>query len=126
MPDALSLSRARGAAHVNAGAVAAGDLRIDPAQHQHTAVEGDDLAVLRVARRAARADIVLAARPALELELLLLRLIGEMHQHAAGRPGTDHVRLPALAAGGGFGPGPIGFLMIGGVAPADDEIARGN
>ena len=40
------MSGAGGAAHVDAGAVAAGDLRIDPAQHQDPAVEGDDFAVL--------------------------------------------------------------------------------
>src|SRR5262249_59939225 len=105
------------AAHVDAGAVAAGDLRIDPAQHEHAPVEGDDFAVLHVPCRPDRADVVLAARPALELQLLLLCLVGEVHEHAAGRAGADHVRLAALAACGGFGTGPIGVLVIGGIGP---------
>src|SRR5712692_7058566 len=98
MVTATAASRAGGAAHVDAGAVAAGDLRVDPAQHQDPPVERDDLAVVLVAARlVGGADVILAAGPALEAQLLRLRLVGEMHHHAAARPQADDVGLAALA-----------------------------
>ena len=43
-----------------------------------------------------RADIVLAARAALEAQFLRGGLVGQMHDHAAGGAGADHVGLLAL------------------------------
>src|SRR5690606_32878330 len=58
---APSCSGARGAAHVDGRAVAASDLRVEPAQDQHAAVEGDDLAVIGIARRSLGTDKAAAA-----------------------------------------------------------------
>src|SRR4051812_34024455 len=52
----------RAAAHQQHGAVAAGDLRIDPLEDEHAAVERDDLAIVRAARLRTRADEVAPVR----------------------------------------------------------------
>src|SRR4051812_25158632 len=62
-------SRARRAAHIDAGAIAAGDFRIGEAQDHHPPIEGDDLAILRAAGLARRADIIPPAGRALETQL---------------------------------------------------------
>src|SRR6266702_8718106 len=110
------------ATHVDAGAVAAGDLRIDEPQQHDPAVERDDLAILHATGFAGRSDIIPAAGAALEAQLRQLRLIGEVHHHAAGRAGIDDDRLAALAARGGFGPRPVLLPMIGGIAPTPDHL----
>src|SRR5215469_2697869 len=115
-------SRLRGATHIDAGAVASGDLRIDIAQHHHAAVEGDDLAVVIGAAGAMRADIVLPARPALEPEFLHLRLVGWIHHHPAGRALPDHEGMGALALGGRLGAGAILWPVERGIAPAPDHL----
>src|SRR5205085_175629 len=91
-------SRARRAADIDHVAVADGGVLVDEAGDQHPSVEGDDLAVLLAGGRTGRPDIVLAARRALEAQFLRGRLVGQMHDHAAGLAGSDHVRLLALVA----------------------------
>src|ERR1700745_3290758 len=86
-------SSLRAAADVDHVAVAGAGVGIDEAGDQHTAIEGDDLAVIRTARRARRPDIVLAAAAALDAQLLRGGLVGEMHHHAAALAGADHIRL---------------------------------
>src|SRR6187399_198216 len=85
--------RPRRAAHVDHVAVPDPGILVDEAGDQHAAVERDDLAVLLAGRRARRADIVLAARAALEAQFLRSGLVGQMHDDAAALAGADHVRL---------------------------------
>src|SRR6202034_3901387 len=87
------------AAHVHSGAVAAGDLRSDPAQHHGAAIERKDFAILRSTGGAGRADIVMAVGTALEVQLLQLGAVGEIHHDAAIPSAVDHDRLGALTAG---------------------------
>ena len=113
------------AAHIDAGAVAAGDFRIGEARDQHAAVERDDLAVALAARRLlGKADVVLAVRAAFEQQLGRLRLVGKMHHDAAARAAGDVVGLAALAARRGFGAAAVGLVVIGGKAPAADQVLR--
>ena len=91
-------------------------------QHD-AAVEGDDLAILRTAGRlAGRADEVAAARAAPEPQFLQFGLVGEVHHHAAGRALADDVGMAALAARCGFGARPVLGPVIGGIAPAADDL----
>src|SRR5207244_10069758 len=71
-----------------------------------------------------RADKVASPRPALEAELLQLRLVGEIHHDVAVRALADDIRVAALAARGGFGAGPVLGLVIGGITPAPDHLRR--
>src|SRR4029077_13296069 len=103
---------------------AARDFRIHPAQHQGAAVGGDDLEVLRAARVAGRTDIVLAALAALELQLLQLGAVGEVHHDATVRPARDLDRLAALAARRRCGARKIGVLVKRAIAPAADDLFR--
>ena len=84
----------------------------------------DDLAVLRTAGIAGRADIVLAALAALELQFLQFGAVGEIHHHAAVGPAIDDHRLAALGACRGLGAGPVVVVVIGAVAPAADQFLR--
>src|SRR3954469_24114908 len=101
----LSTSGPRRAADIDHVAVTDRGILVDEAGDQHAAVERDDLAVLLAGGRACRADIVLAARAALEAQFLRGGLVGQMHDHAAALAGTDHVRLLALTSRRGFGAG---------------------
>src|SRR3569833_3460569 len=92
--------RPRGAANIDHVAVTDRRILVDEASDQDTAVERDDLAILLAGGRACRADIVLAARRALEAQFLRGGLAGQMHHVFSGLAGTDHVRLLALAARG--------------------------
>src|SRR5438132_13580814 len=97
LPSALLRSRLRrgfllllsrpglgAAADIDAGAVATHDLLIGEARDQDAAVERHDLAVtLPAGRILGRTDVVLAVPPALEHQLGRLRLVGEVHDHAA-------------------------------------------
>src|SRR5829696_8675054 len=79
----LFSSRPRRATDVDTMAVAAGHFRIDPAHDQDAAVEGDDFAILRSAGRIiSGADVILAAARALQRQLLLLALVGQIHQQS--------------------------------------------
>src|SRR5512133_1833050 len=91
------------AADVDHVAVTVRGILLDEAGNQHAPVEGDDLTVLLGAGRSGRTDIILAAGAALEAQFLRRRLVGQMHDHAAGRAGSDHVRLLALRPRRGFG-----------------------
>src|SRR3954451_608637 len=93
------------AADVDHVAVAGGGVLVDEAGDQDAAVEGDDLAVLLAGGGTRRADVVLAAGRALQPQLLRRRLVGEMHDHAAGGTGGDHVGILALRPGRGLGAG---------------------
>src|SRR5205823_2491533 len=116
-----------GAAHIDAGAVAARDFLIGEARDQHAAVERDDLAVARAAcRLLSRTDIVLAVRPALEAQFGRLRLVGQMHNDAAARAASNVIGLLALAARRDFGARAIVLLVIGGKPPAPDQIGSRN
>src|SRR5438309_8079997 len=100
-------SRPRRAADIDHVAVTDRGILVDETGDQHAAVERDDLAVLLAGRRSGRADVVLAARAALEAEFLRRRLVGQMHDYTAGGAGADYIGLLTLAAGGGFGAGAI-------------------
>src|SRR5688500_12579640 len=94
---AHSWSRPWRTADIDGIAVSARSVGGDPARDEYPPVERNDLAVLRRAGRiVARADEILAATRAFYLQFLRFLLVGQMHGHAAGRPGTDDVRLLAL------------------------------
>src|SRR3954465_6237867 len=113
--------------HVDASPIAARDFRIGEARDQHAPIERDNLAIARAACRVlAGADVVLAVGSALEAELGRLRLVGEMHDHAAARSTADVVRLLALPTRRGLGTRAIFVLMVCGKAPASDQILRRN
>jgi len=103
-------------------AVAGGGVGIGEAGNQDAAVEGDDLAVLLAARRAGRADIVLAAPAALDPQLLRGGLVGQMHDHAAALAGADGIGLLALGGGLLLGAGAVGRVLVGGKAPFADQL----
>src|SRR5665647_1864413 len=86
------VSGAGRAADVDHVAVPGRGILVREAGDQHPAVERDDLAILLAPDRPGRADIVLAARAALEAQFLRRRLVGQMHDHAARGAGADHVR----------------------------------
>src|SRR5262245_9509132 len=90
MPRPEIASSAGAAADVDHVAVADGGVLVHEAGDQHPPVEGDDFAVLFAAGRSGRADIVLAALAALQAQFLRRRLVGQMHDHAAGGAGADH------------------------------------
>src|SRR3954470_21178688 len=126
----ISSSGPRRAADIDHVAVTDRGILVDEAGDQHAAVERDDLAVLFAGRRARRADIVLAARAALEAQLLRGGLVGQMHDDTAGLAGADHIGLPALPARRSFGAGPVVGILERGEAPAADDLvgadARGH
>src|SRR3569832_439744 len=95
-------SGARRAADVDHVAVAGRRVLVDEAGDQDAPVEGNDFAILLAAGRTGRADIILAARAALEAQFLRRGLIGEMHADAAAGAGADLVRLLALGLRGRF------------------------
>src|SRR5439155_5109490 len=113
--------RPRRAADVDHVAVAGGGILVDEAGDQDAAVEGDDLAVLLARRGTRRSDVVLAARRTLQPQFLRRRLVGEMHDHAAGRAGGDHVGILALGPGRSLGTGAVGRVLERGEAPAADD-----
>src|SRR5262249_58504736 len=117
-PPRTLCSGARAAADVNPRAVPARDFRIHPAQYEHAAIEGDDLAILRARRWTVGAHVGLAPRSALQPQLARLGVVGEMHHHAAVRPAVDDIGLIALRLRGGFGASAVAFLVIGGKPPA--------
>src|SRR5262245_30090559 len=110
----------RAAAHVDAGAVAAGSFAVDIAQQQQASVELQHLAIACIGRRSFRAEIDLAVCSHFEAQLLRLARVGEMHHDAAGRPAPDRISVVALAAGRDLGARPVGILVIGRIAPAAD------
>jgi hypothetical protein len=123
----LGLSRRfflRPTAHVDCGAVSARDFGIHPAQHQHPAVEDDDLAILLAGRRTLRTDIGLAAGRALQAQFTRLGVIRQVHHDPAGRAEVDHIRVVALGFGGGLGAHPVAFLVIRRKAPAPRNLPR--
>ena len=67
-------------------------------------------------------DIGLAARTALEAELLGLGRVGEVHHQSASGTARDDIGLLALPARGDLGARPIFRLVVGGKPPAADEI----
>src|SRR5579859_2254246 len=97
------------APHIDHRAVAGGCIRVDETRHHHPSIERHDLAILLAAGRPRWADEVLTARAALDPQFGRLRLVGKMHDHAAGRTGIDDVRLLALVARRGFG----SLLIVG-------------
>ena len=104
-------------------AVPVGGVRIDIAHDQNAPVEGYNFTVRATSSGIlGQSDEVLAALGALQLQFAGLLLVGQVHHHAAAGTSGDHVGLPALAARGGFGTGPVGFLLVGGVTPAADEF----
>src|SRR4051794_28936576 len=115
-------SRARGATDIDHVAVTGPGVLVDEAGHQDPAIERDDLAILLAGHRSGRADIVLAARAALQPQFLRGRLVGEMHDHAAGRSDRDDIRLLALALRRLLGARPVVRILVGGEAPAAGEL----
>src|ERR1700712_1898153 len=77
-------SRTWSAADIDHVAVTGRGILVDKPRHQDTAVEGDDFAILFAGNRAGRADVILAARAALQPQFLRGRLVGQMHDHSAG------------------------------------------
>src|ERR1700752_212247 len=123
----LACDRLGAATHIDAGAVAARNLRVDEPGDQHAPVERDDLAIARAGSGlVGRPDGVLAVGAALEAQFGLLRLIGELPAHAAPRPASDVVGLAALAAGRRFRASAVLILVIGRKTPAPDQIGRRN
>src|SRR3954447_20673243 len=118
----LATSGPRRAADIDHVAVTDRGILVDEAGDQHAAVERDDLAVLFAGRRSRRADIVLAARAALEPQLLRGGLVAQMHDDAAGLAGTDHVRLLALAARRRFGASAVVGILERGETPAANDL----
>src|SRR5579872_13095 len=116
----------RRAADIDAGAVAADDFRVEPLQHHGAAVERDDLPIVLAAGRPGRPDIVLAALTALEFQLLQLRIVGEVHHHAAIRSAIDDNRLAARGARGRLSAHQIFWPMEGAVSPAADDFLGAN
>src|ERR1700760_1252964 len=96
-------SRPRRAADVDHVAVAGGGVLVDETGDHDAAVEGNDLAVLFARGRTGGADVVLAARRALQPQFLRGGLVGQMHDDAAGLAGADHVGILALGPGRGLG-----------------------
>src|SRR5450432_2394439 len=74
----FSESRARRAADIDHVAVTDRGVLVREACDQHASVERDDLAILLAAGRSRRADVILAARTALETQFLRRRLVGQM------------------------------------------------
>src|SRR5438309_11248071 len=115
-------SRPRRAADIDHVAVTDRGILVDEAGDQHAAVERDDLAVLVAGGRAGRADIVLAARAALEAQFLRSGLVGQMHDDAAALAGADNIGLLALPSRRGFGAGAVVGILERGEAPAADDL----
>src|ERR1700682_3942211 len=110
------------AADVDHIAVTGRSILVDEAGDQYAAIERDDLTILLGTGRSGRTDIILAARAALQTQFLRRRLVGQMHHHAAGLAGADHVRLLALVLRHLFGAGAIGRILERGEAPAADDF----
>src|SRR3954451_19206616 len=108
----LRASRAGGAADVHHVSVTDRGILVDETRNEDATVERYDLPILFAAGRSGRADIVLPARATLQAQFLRRRLIGLVHQHTAGRPGSDHVRLLALRLGGNLGTRPVGRILV--------------
>src|SRR5690348_15313208 len=87
-----------GAADIDAGTIAASDIRIYPAKHHGASVKRDDLTILRTPGVAGGTDVILATVRSLELQFLKLRAIGEIHHDTAIGPAPDLDGLAALAA----------------------------
>src|SRR5207244_6070250 len=96
--------------------------RIDEARDHHPSVKRNDLSVLLAGRRAWRTNIVFAALATFDAQFLRLCLVGEVHDHAAGWPGVDDVRLFALAPRGGLGPFLVVGFVVGGKSPTTDDF----
>src|SRR5260370_356733 len=120
-PSCRSSSAGR-AADVDHVAVTGCGILVDETGDQHAAVERNDLAVLLGGGRSGRTDIILAVRGALEAQLLRRRLVSQMHDHAARRSGSDHVRLLALRPRRGFGARTVSRILERGEAPAADDL----
>src|SRR5690242_19110604 len=105
--DRWSRLRPGPAADIDHVAVAGGGILVGEARDQHAAVKGDDLTVQLATGRSGRADIILAATAALDAQFLRGGLVGQMHHHAAGLTGADHVGLLALGLGLLLGAGAI-------------------
>src|SRR5207247_11436502 len=118
----VNRSRPRRAADVDHVAVTGRGILLDETGDQHAPVERDDLTILLGAGRSGWTDIILAARTALETQFLRRRLVGQMHDHAAGRPGSDHVRLLALRPRCGLGARAITGILERCKAPAADNL----
>src|SRR6516165_10899694 len=112
------------ATHIDAGAIAARDFRIHPAQHHSAAVERYDLAVLRPAGVSGWTDIVFAVGRSFELQLLQLRAVGEIHHHAVIGPARDIERLAALTARCRRRARQVAVIVEGAIAPAADDFFR--
>src|ERR1700687_3351432 len=117
-------SRPRRAADIDHIAVTGRGVLIDETGNQDASVERDDLAILLATGRSGRTDIILAARAALEAQLLRRRVVGEMHDDAARRSGSDHVRLLALRPRRGFGARTVSGILERREAPAADDLIR--
>src|SRR6201985_3519391 len=89
-------SRTRRGADIDHIAVTGRGILVDKPRHKDAAVEGNDFAILFAGNRSGRADVVLAARAALEPQFLRSRLVGQMHDNAARRSDGDDIRLLAL------------------------------
>ena len=76
--------------------------------------------------RARGTDVVLAARAALQAQFLGGGLVGQVHDHAAGLAGADHVGLLALAARGGLGASAVIGILERSQTPATDDLVGAN
>src|ERR1700716_1407794 len=115
-------SGAGAAADIDHVAITDRGILVDEAGDQNASVEGNNLAILLATGRPRRTNIILAARAALEPQLLRRRLISQMHDHAARGAGTDHVRLLALRPRRGFGARAVIGILERCEAPAADNL----
>src|SRR5260370_37406534 len=115
-------SGAGAAADIDHVAITGRRILVDETGDQNASVEGNNLAILLATGWSGRADIILAARAALQPQLLRGRLVSQMHDDATGRNGADHVRLLALRPRRGFGARTVVGILKRRKAPAADNL----
>src|SRR5215203_756553 len=96
-------------------------VRVDEPQGQHRITRGQDLAILRIARRCLEAEIGLPSSTIFELQLVELCIVGDMHHYTVAWPLCHDVRKAALCSRLSFGALAVLFVMERGNAPFSDQ-----